>query len=306
MFESAVDAIVNGDYVELKRLLAGHPELAHARSSREHRSTLLHFVSANGVEDFRQKTPPNIVEIAKLLLEAGADVNAESDAYGGRQTTLGLTATSCHPEAAGVQIALMTLLIEHGAIIDVSEPGIGVNACLRNGRFAAAEFLSTRGGALDLEGAAGLGRLDIVRGHFDENRHLRPPATERQLKAGFAWACEYGQVGVVEFLLQHGVAADAKAGFGGETGLHWAGFTGNAELVKLLLEHGAPLDVRDERYGGTPLEWTIYGRKTAKPGARLEGFEQSVALIEDAWLRDKKRGPEGPPLLSDDLKPLLE
>jgi len=45
----------------------------------DHEST----VSANGVEDFRQKTPENIVAIARVLLEAGADVTAESDAYVG-------------------------------------------------------------------------------------------------------------------------------------------------------------------------------------------------------------------------------
>jgi hypothetical protein len=58
-FELAADAIVNG-YV----VLSDNPE---------HRSTLLHYISANGIEDFRQKTPKNIVEIAKLLLDAGAD-----------------------------------------------------------------------------------------------------------------------------------------------------------------------------------------------------------------------------------------
>ena len=41
------------------------PSCARARSTREHRSTLLHYVSANGVEDFRQKTPKNIVEITE-------------------------------------------------------------------------------------------------------------------------------------------------------------------------------------------------------------------------------------------------
>src|SRR5258708_68383 len=67
----------------LEKLLSENPTLVCARSTREHRSTLLHYVSANGVENFRQKTPKNIVEITKLLLKAGADVNAESDAYGG-------------------------------------------------------------------------------------------------------------------------------------------------------------------------------------------------------------------------------
>jgi hypothetical protein len=110
-FEAAADAIVSGDLGKLKRLLRENPELARVRSTRKHRSTLLHYVSANGVEDFRQKTPENIAAIAKALLEAGADVNAESDAYGGHSTALGLTATSWHPENAGVQAALMELLI---------------------------------------------------------------------------------------------------------------------------------------------------------------------------------------------------
>src|SRR5262249_35286063 len=54
--EAAVDSIVNGDLARLEELLSENPELARARSTREHRSTLLHYVSANGVEDFRQKT----------------------------------------------------------------------------------------------------------------------------------------------------------------------------------------------------------------------------------------------------------
>ncbi len=100
MFELAADAIVDGDADTLAKLLKDNPELVRARSTRGHRSTLLHYVSANGVEDFRQKTPRNIVEIAALLLDAGADVNAHSEAYGGRSATLGLVATSCHPQEA--------------------------------------------------------------------------------------------------------------------------------------------------------------------------------------------------------------
>ena len=68
IFEAAVDAVVAGDAATLRRLLRDHPRLVTARSTREHRSTLLHYVSANGVEDFRQQTPPNIVEIARILL----------------------------------------------------------------------------------------------------------------------------------------------------------------------------------------------------------------------------------------------
>ena len=69
-FEAAADAIISGDMATLERLLRENPGLVRARSTREHRATLLHYVSANGVEDFRQKTPKNAVEIAKTLLQA--------------------------------------------------------------------------------------------------------------------------------------------------------------------------------------------------------------------------------------------
>jgi len=258
-YEAAVEAIVDGDLAVLKRLLRRNPELARTRSMRAHRSTLLHYVSANGVEDFRQRTPMNIVEITRLLLNAGADVNAESDAYGGRSTALGLTATSCHPQAAGVQLPLMELLIDHGAIIDGPDSGSAVNACLHNGRGEAAKFFADRGAQLDLEGAAGVGRLDVVGSFFTEDGSLKSTTTEQQMKDGFAWACEFGRPSVVEYLLQRGMKVDERLKHDGESGLHWAAYEGHVDVVKLLLDHGAPVDMRDESYDGTPLGWALYG-----------------------------------------------
>lgn len=282
-FELAVDAIVRGDLATLEQLLSEHPELIRARSTREHRSTLLHYVSANGVEDFRQKTPPNIVEITKLLLNSGADVNAESDAYGGRSTTLGLTATSYHPEAAGVQIPLLELLIEHGAVIDGPDAGSAVNGCLHNGRGKAAEFLASRGARLDLEGAAGVGRLDVVKNFFTDEGSLKPPATQDQMKAGFAWACEFGRTAVVEYLLQRGIRADARLhSEGGETGLHWAAYEGHVDIVRLLLERGAPVDIRDKYYNGTPLGWALYAWGTSSERGRRRSYYEVVALLARA------------------------
>ena len=273
-FESAADAIVNGDLTTLEKLLNENPELVRARSAREHRSTLLHYVSANGIEDFRQKTPGNIVDIARLLLDAGANVHAESDAYGGRSTTLGLTATSCHPEAAGVQISLMELLIGRGAII-----GSAVVSCLRNGRGEAAEFLAKHGGRLELEAAAGVGRLDIVRTFFGDDGGLKP-----QMQNGFAWACEFGRTAVVDFLLEKGMEVDGKLPHNGQTGLHWAACGGHADTVKLLLERGAPVEAMDESFGGTPLEWALYGWGNA-PGTVERGDYEAIALLVRAGAR---------------------
>lgn len=278
-FESAVDAIVAGDIVALKALLHDNPELVRVRSTREHRSTLLHYVSANGVEDFRQKTPKNVVEIAHLLLDGGADVNAESDAYGGRSTTLGLTATSCHPEATGVQLALMELLIGYGAVIDGPDGSSVVNGCLHNGRGEAAEYLANRGARLELEGAAGVGRLDIVEPFFDKTGRLKPPATHMQVIDAFTFACEFGRDDIVDFLLDRGMNVDARLK-GGATCLHWAAYEGHADTVRLLLERGAPVDAIDETYSGTPLGWALYAWGNVRPGLKQQrAYHETAALL---------------------------
>ena len=281
-FEAAVDAIVAGDARKLRRLLRANPKLVRARSLRGHRSMLLHYVSANGVEDYRQKTPRNIVEIAKILLDAGADVNAESNVYGGGSTALGLTATSYHPDEAGVQIALMTLLIERGAKIDGPDSGSGVVGCLQNGRKQAAEFLAERGARLTLHGAAGVGRVDVLAEFFHPGGRLKRGAKKRELTDAFGAACQFGRTGSVEFLLQHGVKIDTRLRYASETGLHWAGFGGDGEMVEFLIAHGAPLEVKDERHQGTPLEWALYAWGTAPKKKKRERYYDAVARLRRA------------------------
>jgi hypothetical protein len=63
---------------------------------------------------------------------------------------------------------------------------------------------------------------------------------------------------VADFLLQRGIAVDARLKHDGQTGLHWAAFGGHAETVKLLLQRGAAIDVKDKSYSGTPLDWALY------------------------------------------------
>ena len=292
-FEAAADAIVDGDAAQLEAFVADDPELVRARSTRSHRSTLLHYVSANGVEDFRQRTPANIVAIAQFLLDAGADVNAESEAYGGRSTTLGLAATSVHPEEAGVQLELMQLLLDRGAVIDGPDGGSAVTGCLRNGRGAAAELLAQRGARLDLEAAAGVGRLDVVERLVDADGHPVAPATPRQLIDGFAWACQFGRTAVVELLLDRGFAIATALPHDGQTGLHWAAYTGHADTVALLVRRGAPIDARDASYAGTPLEWALYGWGTSSPRSQHAGYYGAVATLvragaalDPAWVGD--------------------
>lgn len=290
-FEAAADAIVTGDIESLRRLLRSNPELVHARSSREHRGTLLHYVSANGIEGYRQKTPKNIVEITDVLLRAGADVDAGADVYHGNCTALGLVATSVHPQRAGVQQPLMQLLLDYGA--SMNRPGLAgghsplVLACFHNGQPESARFLTDHGAPLDLEAAAGVGRLGLVKSFFDTDGSLKPPATNRQLQNGFLWACECGHDDVALFLLDCGADPMDPADTGA-TALHWAAGAADVWLVKLLIERGAPLEVRN-RWGGTVLEHAGHGFEHGPADLdfvpTFETLLAAGARVRGSWLK---------------------
>ena len=74
-------------------------------------------MAANGIEVERQiQSPANAVEIMRLLLERGAEVDALCETYGGgrNQTTMCLLVSSCVPAEAGVQAALVDELCRVG------------------------------------------------------------------------------------------------------------------------------------------------------------------------------------------------
>jgi ankyrin repeat protein len=302
-FEDAVEAIVRGDVDSLKRLLAQRPELIRVRSLRPHHSMLLHYVGANGVEDFRQRTPKNAVQIAEVLLDAGAEVDAVADMYGG-STTVGLVATSIHPKNAGVQEDLIDVLLAHGARIDRLGAGgskgspLLINSCLANGRPGAAEYLARRGAPIDLEGASGIGRLDLVRSFFADDGSLTNGATREKMADGFSWACEYGRAEVVAFLLERGMDVGARLRPHKQTGLHWAAYGAHVETVRVLMGHVPPLDVRDESFDGTPIEWALYAWGTTPNRTERSECYEVVALLaaagatlSQAWIdADTDRG----------------
>jgi ankyrin repeat protein len=275
-FEAAAKAIVRGELDSVRELLRKHPELVRARSMREHRATLLHYVSANGVEHYRQVSPKNIVEIAEVLLAAGADVDAGASVYRGDCTTLGLVATSEPPARAGVQIDLIELLLRHGARMDL--PGSAGNrhtlvwACLANGQGAAAKYVAARGAALDLASAAGVGNLDVVKEQFDRD--------DGRKADGFSMACGYGRTEVVEYFLEHGMPVDTELkGHGeGHTGLHVAAYHGHIAVVEALLRHGARVDAIDKTWGTPPLLWALAGWDR-ESGGRDERYYDVVARL---------------------------
>jgi hypothetical protein len=287
-FESAADAIVTGDVETLSTLIARNRRLVHARSTRDHGATLLHYVGANGHEGFRQRTPKNAVEIARILLEAGADPDALAHMYDHRCTTMEMLVSSVHPHAAGVQAALVETLLDFGAAVDgVEGDGSPLMTAFRFHYPKAAAALVRRGARIDnIISAAAVGRVDLVDAFVDDRGMLRPnvplvdvkwphlpkdPAVH--LGYALAWACSFGPFEVVELLLRKGVDPSGRDDDG--TALHTAGGHGRMDLVRLLLKYGASLEARNS-YGGTVLSATLWYAFNAP----VEGIDYAAVVRE--------------------------
>ena len=227
-----------------------------------------------------------------MLVNAGAEIDATADVYGGGCTTLGLAATSIHPVRAGVLEPLLQVLLDRGANLELTAAGNGhaiVAGCLANGRPQAAEFLANRVASLDLAEAAGVGRLDAVKRLFND-------ATVEQKKEALFYACGYGRNGVVEFLLEKGADLAAQNGRG-QSPLHMAVIGGHLDTVKMLLRHHAPLELKN-MYGGTVWGQTLWSaahggdpdvyisilEALAAAGAQIPEVHVPVNMRVDRWL----------------------
>jgi ankyrin repeat protein len=267
-FERAVEAVIDGDISTLEQLLAEDPELVRARSTRVthfdppmHRSTLLHYLAANGVEGHRQRSPKNAAAIAKVLLEAGADPNALSWAYGGQCTTMALLVSSSPPDEAGVQVPLVETLIDYGASVVPSGEGnwtSPIETALVFGKHAAAQALVRRGAPiLSLAAAAGLGLVDDV-------KRMLPSAKEEDRHRALALAAQSGHPDVVGVLIDAGEDPNRfnPPGTHAHTPpIHQAVAAGHLDVVKLLVDRGARLDIEDTIYHATPLGWAHHCEK---------------------------------------------
>lgn len=260
-FEAAVEAIIAGDADTLRSMLHANPELIRARSTRRHHATLLHYLGANGVENIRQKTPPNAVEIAKILLDAGAEVDALADMYDAKCTTMSMLVSSSHPAEAGLQGKLAEALIEYGAAFE--GPGSNwksaVMTALTFGYLDTARALARLGAPIhNIAAAAGLGLVE-------ETTRLLPTADAQIRQIALSLAASHGHAAVVQLLLDAGENPDRynPEGFHSHsTPLHQAALANHAEVVRLLAERGARLDIEDTLFHATPLGWAEHAHRS--------------------------------------------
>jgi ankyrin repeat protein len=224
-----------------------------------HRATLLHYVAAtNGVEQYRQKTPPNAVEIARALLQSGAEPDALADMYGVECTTMSMLVSSDHPAKAGLQVPLVELLLDFGAAVEgrgTRKWGGPLSTALAFGMSDAATALARRGARIDLPDAAGLGLAD-------DTARLLPSADAEARHRALALAAQHGRAEIVRLLLDAGEDPNRynpEGTHAHSTPLHQAVLGGHEAVVRLLVERGARLDIQDTVWQGTPLGWAVHG-----------------------------------------------
>lgn len=270
-FARAVRAIVTGDLAALRVELTETPSLVFDRSGAAHRATLLHYVSANGVEDALQRPVRCADEIARTLLTAGAAVDAPCDAYEGRYpTTLSLVVSSDHPARAGVSARLVHVLCDAGAAVDgLAADRLPLSASLLFGRIECFRALVARGARTDnLVFAAAAGDLAWVERWLARDPALAaapcpsfPLDDDRAVLAeqALVFASLAGCLDVVRALLDAGTHIDATppGSHWTATALHAAAGQGHKAVVELLIARGADQSIKDVRYQATPLDWAI-------------------------------------------------
>lgn len=189
-------AVRGGDVEGVRRLLEEDPALAAAR-----------LVGADG----GGRTPLHLVtdwpgyfrsaqEIARLLIAAGADVNARTVGPGGNTER---AETPLHYAASSDDVEVAEVLIDGGADLEAPHGSIGtpLDNAIGYGCWHVARLLVARGARVDkLWHAAALGMLD----RLDELLARQPGPSQEEISQAFWHACAGAQRRAAERLLDHG------------------------------------------------------------------------------------------------------
>ncbi|MEM7759724.1 MAG: sigma-70 family RNA polymerase sigma factor [Cyanobacteria bacterium P01_A01_bin.40] len=233
VFADRVDQIVraacNGDDATIKTLLEQDAYLAKAKDGYIH-TTALHCAAHRGYLD-----------IVKLILNAGADVNTLEGNYS--------QSTPLHWAATGGHLEVTQTLVENGAKLNIKDNWNNLTPlgwailirhdhgdCLMgNNHQQIREYLISKGAQLDIFSVITLGDLDLVDSLIKSN----PEILNRRL--GFAldelqplhYAIQENKIEIAELLIRQGADLQAQSRFG-VTPLCMAIRANNQQLIQLL------------------------------------------------------------------------
>ena len=273
-FMLAYRAVEDGDLERLRALLDEHPELVRQRGT-------------NGNDLFGMAGD---LEMVRLLLERGADVNRGND-YGW---------TKLHSAGYSNNRELAELLLAAGARTDLSARGDGgtpLIAALFWGHREVVDVLGLE--PRNLRVAAGLGLVDLIdelAGTAAAGAHrgfYRPhggfpawqPSDDPQeiLDEALVWAAKSDRVEAIERLVELGADLDADPYRG--TPVTWAATNGRLAAIRRLVELGADVNRRGT-FGGPDHGQGVTALHLAAQSGQAEAVELLLELGADPTLRD--------------------
>ena len=216
-----ITAMAEGDVDAVRAAVAAHPAVATARliddtTGRE----ALHLLYG-----FDGRAIPNSAEIARVLIDAGADVDAR---FAGPHTE-----TALHWAASCDDLAAMDVLLDAGADIEADGAVIGGGPPLWDaaafGKWDAARKLVERGATTVFWVESALGLTDAVRGRLDAD----PPPSSGEITNALWAAAHGGRLDVAQLLVEHG-ADPSWVGHDGLTAAECAAREGHDDVVEWL------------------------------------------------------------------------
>ncbi len=207
------------------------------------------------------------LEIAKLLVEAGAKVGFDAGDHGSPMTEA----------SGGGHTELLSYLIDKGGDINERSDGQGspLNAASRNGHTTTVAFLLAKGADINyqndgqgspLNAAARNGYVETVRLLLKNGADI--DATNDGQGSALNAAARNGHVEVVKLLLDEGADVNEQTD-GQGSALNSAARNGHVDMVKLLLDKGAAIDQQND------------GQGSALNAAARNGHDEVVALLLD-------------------------
>jgi ankyrin repeat protein len=263
----------------LADLVRGDPELVHARGGDG--QTPLHVAAS--------------VEVARLLVEHGADIDALDVDH---ESTPAQYAIGERPEVARylVERGCKTDILLVSALGDIArvrehlerDPSsirMSVTARyfpMKNPRAGGTIYIWTLGGNMTPHGAARrfghddvfdllmqhtpatlkfaiageLGDAALMRSLLGQDPDL-PHHLGEDERARLVAAAQHDDLAAVRTMLEAGWPVDPR-GQHGATPLHWAAWHGDLEMVREILRYNPPLEAREHDFNGTALDWAVY------------------------------------------------
>jgi ankyrin repeat protein len=295
-FRTAFQAIKANDLQAFKQSLVSHPELATAPGTNG--NGLLHLAA-----DFGR------VEMVRLLLDAGADINMANNKGWTLLHIVACAAANGQPGGQERIITLIDALLAASADVTAEAHGSGGTPLMQAlfwGHRLQAERLAQEGiTPYNLRAVAGLGRLDLLPDFFNPDGSLKPetgqkrefhrphsgfppwiPGNDRQeiLDEALGYAARSGRIHALAYLLGQGANIDGEPYNG--TALFWAISCDQTDTVRWLLDHKA--DVHQlASFGG---EKNITALHVAAWGGHLEPAQLLLQYGAEATYHEPRYG----------------